>query len=224
MMTNLEHPLVQDYLSRLRAQAAALLEGEARELVADIEEHFVAAERQGRTSEADIRTLLDRLGTPESVVAAAAPPAPPAPAGSGIPRREGMTVMLLIVAEVLVLTVLLAPIGIIVWLVGLVMLVLCRRWNTTQRAQAWIVLASGVPVALLALAAIGMTAYTDMSCAPDGSNAATCDPTASAPPAWVPWLVGLLGIGFGLLQVVIARRLLAAVGEHGPAPKGLRMR
>ena len=58
MMTNLEHPLVQDYLARLRAQAAALPEGEARELVADIEEHFVAAERQGRTSEADIRTLL----------------------------------------------------------------------------------------------------------------------------------------------------------------------
>lgn len=225
MMANLQHPLVVDYLTRLRSEALRLPDAEARDLVADIEEHFQAAEREGRTSEAELRTLIDRLGRPEDVVAAAAPDRS-APSAPPVPRREATTVGLLLTAEVPALTVLLLPIGIIVWIIGMVMLALCRRWNTSQRGTAWVVLASGLPIAMLALAvgSLAMSVSTQ-TCETGADGVEVCRQVASSgPPMWLPWLLAFAGIGYAVLQVVVARRLLSAVGEFGPRPRGLRLR
>lgn len=199
-----QHPLVTDYLTRLRASAFHHLpESDARDLMGQVQQQFDEATR-GAAGEAEVQALVDRLGTPEALVAAAAPPPAPESSPPGQPTREIRTVMLLLSAEVLALSVLLLPIGIIVWLVGMVMLALCRRWNTRQLATAWMVLASGFPLAMLALAAAGLASGRSIS--------------------WLPWVLAMVGIGFGALQVVTARRLLAAVGSHGPRPQGLRLR
>lgn len=229
-MMDTTHPLITDYLDRLRRAAVGLPETDARELAADIEEHFRAATDGRAISEAEVRTLIDRLGPPEDLVAAAAPPTTaPTTEPAAQPRREweATTVAMLLAAEVLILTILLIPIGLVVWVIGLVFLARCHRWTSSQRLRAGLVLGSGVPVALLALVASGMATFRSVSqaCSVDAAGVEHCTGAASSgPAAWVPWLLAALGIGYAALQIVTARRLLAAVGEHGPRPKGLRLR
>ena len=64
--------LVEDYLGRLDRAATTLPPDRRAELVAEIGEHIAAALEAGDpTSEAQVRTVLDRLGQPDEIVAAA---------------------------------------------------------------------------------------------------------------------------------------------------------
>lgn len=74
MMTALQHPLVVDYLSRLREETRRLPGGQARELYTDIETHLAdALDRPGHPpTEAEVRQVLDRLGEPSELVDEAA--------------------------------------------------------------------------------------------------------------------------------------------------------
>lgn len=64
--------LVAAYLARVERAASRLPAARREELLADLREHIeiVRAESEAET-EAQIRTILDRLGDPESIVAAA---------------------------------------------------------------------------------------------------------------------------------------------------------
>jgi uncharacterized membrane protein len=63
--------LVHDYLSRLDARAGRLPVDRRAELLAEVREHIeLAAKEAGGRDEATIRTILDRLGSPETIVAA----------------------------------------------------------------------------------------------------------------------------------------------------------
>ncbi len=65
--------LVRDYLGRLEAEARRLTPREATDLVADVGEHIEAAlAAAGSRDAATVREILDRLGPPEAIVAAAA--------------------------------------------------------------------------------------------------------------------------------------------------------
>jgi uncharacterized membrane protein len=64
------HPLATDYLRRLDAAAAVLPALDRDELVAQIRDHVDAGLAPDAT-EADVRNLLDDLGSPEQIVAAA---------------------------------------------------------------------------------------------------------------------------------------------------------
>jgi len=65
-------PLVDDYLRRLDAAASALPTHRRDELISEIRDHLQEALRQSATSdEVAVRNLLERLGTPEEIVAAA---------------------------------------------------------------------------------------------------------------------------------------------------------
>ncbi len=61
--------LVDDYLERLDAALDALPTAQAAELVDEIDAHIAAAraELPGGGSEAELRTLLDRLGSPAEI-------------------------------------------------------------------------------------------------------------------------------------------------------------
>jgi uncharacterized membrane protein len=77
MTTMQRDPLVDDYLRRLEAAAPGLPRERRRELVAEIEEHIDAALGEGGAcDEAAVRNVLERLGPPEEIGAAADPPAP----------------------------------------------------------------------------------------------------------------------------------------------------
>jgi hypothetical protein len=93
--------LVAAYLARVERAASRLPAGRREELLGDLREHIeIARAESGAESEAEVRTILERLGDPESIVAAAdtqtdlprvtapAGPFPPAPAMPAAPHHH----------------------------------------------------------------------------------------------------------------------------------------
>ena len=86
--------IVDEWLSALEQAAAAVLPPDRRrELLADLREHIAVAraELQPET-EVGVRTILDRLGDPDVIVAEARddhPGPPPAAPASGAPQATG---------------------------------------------------------------------------------------------------------------------------------------
>jgi hypothetical protein len=105
-------PLVDDYLRRLDAAASTLPPDERDELVSEIRDHLQEALRQTPPGDqAAVRNALERLGSPDEIVAAAADPAPAQPAG------VGSQVNVLAIASVVVAVVWFAGLGAVLALV-----------------------------------------------------------------------------------------------------------
>ena len=91
-------PLVEDYLRHLEAVAAVLPEYRRAELLAEIRAHLDEALRQVPAGdEAAVRSVLERLGSPEEIVAAAADPMPdgqfvPYPVPAPAPETNGLAI------------------------------------------------------------------------------------------------------------------------------------
>jgi uncharacterized membrane protein len=146
--------LVRDYLSRLDATAHRLPVDRRVELLAEVGEHIeIALKQAGSRDEATIRTILDRLGSPETIVAAeevaeygyvpvsVAPPAPSATQpGSRWGPLEGIALLLVTVGAVLLPVV--GP------LVGIVLIIVSTRatWRTK-----FIVSTAGIALTVLLL-------------------------------------------------------------------------
>ncbi|MEU5691730.1 hypothetical protein [Actinosynnema sp. NPDC020468] len=81
--STVDHPLVVGYLDRLEHAAAALPAHRRAELLEEIRAH-VELSLPGTPSEADVRTLLDRVGDPTEIVAAEWDATPPTAPGSGV--------------------------------------------------------------------------------------------------------------------------------------------
>ena len=91
MTTQVLHPLAADYLERLRATARRLPRARRDELLAEIEVHLTEAIAPDATN-AEALTALDRLGSPEEIVAAETPATPAGPLFSAIfLARRGKT-------------------------------------------------------------------------------------------------------------------------------------
>ena len=70
-------PLADDYLRRLEAAASALPVHQREELVSQIRDHLQEALRQTPAGDkAAVRNVLERLGAPEEIAAAATDPPP----------------------------------------------------------------------------------------------------------------------------------------------------
>jgi uncharacterized membrane protein len=148
MTTAARHPLVEGYLRSLQTEAARLPYDQARELLADIDEHLGAA-LPPDPSEAEIRNVLDRLGTPTELVEAAGgqlaeEPHRPKPFSS-----PGGAILCLVMAEVLSIAL---PISVPLWILGLVMMVRATVWSDRQRLLGLIALGSGMPAVFVFLA------------------------------------------------------------------------
>ena len=91
-------PLVEDYLRHLEAVASGLPAYRREELLAEIRAHLAEAMRQVPAGdEAAVRSVLDRLGSPEEIVAAAADPMPdgqfvPFPVPAPAPETNGLAI------------------------------------------------------------------------------------------------------------------------------------
>lgn len=86
MTTVHRDPLVDAYLRRLDAAARDLPAGRRAELSAELEEHIEDALREaGARDEATVRNVLDRLGPPEEIAAAAGASGAPAPEAARAP-------------------------------------------------------------------------------------------------------------------------------------------
>jgi len=70
MAVSLDHPAVAEYLRRLDQAAARLPAGRRGELIEEIRGHVSEALAAIGDDEAAVRGVLDRLGSPEEIVAA----------------------------------------------------------------------------------------------------------------------------------------------------------
>jgi uncharacterized membrane protein len=173
--------LIEEYLEALRRAAASLPPDQRDDLVGGIEEHIAEARRMGVTSEADVRTLLDRLGRPAAIVAESAPAVPPPPAATVKPpgRVEFAAIACLILAEFTVLTILLIPLALVFWIAGLVCLFISGAWTTRQKVRALAILGSGF---ILASVVLGLT-FVATGTTSSVCNAPTTTAERASPPA-----------------------------------------
>ena len=148
--------LVEDYLARLHTAAQTLPPDRREELVEGITEHLQAARAAGAAAdEAAVRTLLDRLGEPEEIVAAAREDGATTPAygpaygptygrwsasdAGAVPAAPGTG---LEVAALVLLT-FGSFIPLVGWLVGVVLLWTSTRWRVWEKVLATLVVPGG---------------------------------------------------------------------------------
>jgi uncharacterized membrane protein len=137
--------LVHTYLDHLRSEAAVLPPGRRAELLAEIQAHLAEARRApGGDTDIAVLTLLDRLGSPEEIVAAAmaeeeaASGAVAADARQdrrGLPGRDLAAILLL-------------PLGgfvfLVGWFAGVLLLWTSENWTTRHKVIGTLALPFGV--------------------------------------------------------------------------------
>ncbi len=117
-MTVTMHPMGEEYLQRLGRAARVLPRGQREELLAEVRSHLEAG-LPPDASEAEARNVLDALGSPADIVAAARP--------DHVPTRRGAR-------EVLALLFLVTGLPpVLGWLVGVGLLVSSPLWSVRQK-------------------------------------------------------------------------------------------
>lgn len=187
-------PLVRDYLRRLDRAAAALPPDRRTDLLGEIGEHIAVARASGAgDDEAAVRTVLDRLGEPEEIVAAAheemparwgtpggawddGPPLVPQPRGTG---HELAAVLLLTVGSL---------VPVVGWLVGAVLLWTSSLWRTREKVLGTLVVPFGPGLALFGSALLVAPFGRSETCSTTGGfgTGATLEPAVPPPPAAAP--------------------------------------
>ena len=168
--------LVANYLARLQAALRDLPAARRDELLEQVSEHIATARAElgAQASEAEIRTLLERLGDPAAIAAEAGEPVQP------LQARPGWM-------EVAVLVLL--PIGGIVlpvlgWFVGVALLWISERWSVRDKLLGTFVVPGGLALPL----ALGLFASSVQSCVSNpvpvssDSSAPVC---TGGPPGWL---------------------------------------
>ena len=216
-------PLVEDYLRRLDAAAYPLGEDRRSELLGGIREHIEAAVESGEVyDEASLRALLDRLGDPEEIVAAARDD--DGPAGTPYPlrtppgvayRRAGIG---LEITAALFLTVgsVLFVVG---WLVGVVLAWSSRRWTLGEKLVATLVFPGG-PFAVLFLAgSISGVTMCSSGTSVDANGVETVTPETCTTDGVVlpPWLGIPLLFAWLCLPIVVAGVLVMRARRRADA-------
>jgi len=120
--------LVDAYLNELAAEAEALPAGRRDELLDDVKAHIAEAREGGATSEDEIREVLQRLGRPSEIVAAATDGLVQVEVPPRLRPQDFVAVGLLMFAPYLLsFSVIAAMVG---WAIGLGMLWSSNRWTT----------------------------------------------------------------------------------------------
>jgi uncharacterized membrane protein len=201
------HPVARDYVTRLTAAAQVLPADEAAELVDDISTHLRDA-LTGRPGEAEVRTVLDRLGTPHELVAAAGgAPVMPAPVPTPAPHRDRLGAIEIIALICLIgaeLMFFLFPLTIPFWLTGVILLLVSGVWSGRQKAWGAAGLATGVPVTMILLFA-SPPAETSM-CVVSPSTPQVCT-SSGGWPGWAYAIVWGILVAYLCLQAYSVWRL-----------------
>ena len=129
--------LVRDYLRRLERAAAPLAPSRRAELVAEIREHIDdALLTAGATDEVAVRNVLERLGPPEEIAAAAGPSQ----------RRSGRLELAAMIA---------LAVPFVGWLVGVVLVAASRAWTGREKVVGIAICLVPVFIAGLGFVAVG---------------------------------------------------------------------
>jgi uncharacterized membrane protein len=132
--------LVDDYLDQLEQELRDVPRARRRELVDEIAQHIADG---GAHSEAELRTLLDRLGEPADIADEARERFGITPrSDTGYPWFETVALILLLPGSFV-------PFG---WIAGVVMLWMSRRWTRGDKLIGTFVVPGGVGWVAVALA------------------------------------------------------------------------
>ena len=137
-MRTVTQSLVDDYLRQLEHEARVLPHRDQRELVAEIRAHVDAALGTD-ASEADVRNVLDELGTPAEIIAAAQPPR----SGPSRGAHEVFAVILILFGGFVF--------PLVGWLVGVGLLLSSPLWSGRQKLLGVLVWPGGLSLVLLVL-------------------------------------------------------------------------
>lgn len=211
MTTSTVERLVADYLSRLEAASASLAPDRRDELLEEISSHIATARAASTAGdEAGMRTLLERLGQPEVIAAAALDDSPSTGARPHWVSSRPSTALELTAVLMLTAGSFLPVVG---WLVGVVLVWVSSRWTTAEKLLGTLVVPLGPGGALmlgglLTQTCSGSTLVTQESGSDTVVTTGTC--TGFALPQWlgVPLLVLAL-VAPVVVAVVLYRRARA---------------
>jgi uncharacterized membrane protein len=136
--------LVDDYLKQLDSELADVPRLRRKEIVEEISEHIAEARAASPSQgEAEIRTLLDRLGDPAEI-------ASEAKERFGVQPRKSRALEIATLLLLLVGGVVLPVIG---WLIGVVLLWVSDAWDSRDKLIGTLVVPGGLllPLALLTI-------------------------------------------------------------------------
>jgi hypothetical protein len=192
MMTT-THPLADDYVRRLDRAARVLPRRDREDLIAEIRTHLDSGLPADAT-EADVRNLLDELGPPENIVAAAAGPQP------ATPRRGAREVFALI----LLVTGLPPLLG---WLVGVGLLLWSPLWSTRQKLLGILVWPGGYTILL------GLGVASSAASCPRPASPAANAPTGCVSSGLSVWWI-IAAILLAAAPLLVATYLYRAAGRR----------
>ncbi|TMC54913.1 MAG: hypothetical protein E6J20_03055 [Chloroflexi bacterium] len=181
--------LVDGYLGRLELELLDVPEDKRREIIEEIRDH-IADERRSLSSEsdADLLNLLDRLGDPAEIAAAARggkAEAPPAQSRVGV---------------VEILALILTP---VIWPVGVVLLWASAAWTTRQKLLGTLVPVGGYPAILFVVGVVplmfGTSSYCSFGTDSSGQVYNDCQP----PPLQIVAGIVYLAITVALLALPV---------------------
>jgi hypothetical protein len=130
MKGSLGNPIADEFLRNVERESRVLPPGRRAELIDDLRAHLREAVAEADGDEAHLRTLVDALGSPHEIVAAAEPAGRPRLAG-----RDLAAILLLLLGGFL------AFVG---WFAGVVLLWASPAWNTRQKLLGTLVVPGGL--------------------------------------------------------------------------------
>jgi hypothetical protein len=138
-MTYNPEPEIRHYLKRLSEATRGLPRGRRRELVAEIEQHIRDALLETPVySEAEMLTVLDRIGDPDEIAAAASA----RPESTRSTAMETWAIILLLLGGFLFL---------VGWIAGVVLLWSSSIWTTREKIIGTLVVPGGLATGIFAL-------------------------------------------------------------------------
>ena len=201
MMTTTADSLVADYLHQLERAARALPRAQREELLAEIRAHLDSGIGPD-ASEAEVRNLLDDLGPPADIVAAAAPDREPTRRGA----REVFGLVLLVTGFPPILG----------WLAGVGLVLWSPLWTARQKVLGILVwpggLVGGIGVSL-ALAPTSNRISCDLTAAGDIIAGSCVSTDTGVHPAMAAILIAIALIP----PIVVATYLYWAAGRRAEA-------
>lgn len=131
--------VVEEYLRELDRALYNLPVGRRREIVAEIREHIgeAASAHGGEPTEAEMRTILDQVGEPETIAEEARQRFGISESRGGV--LEGFAIVFLLIGGIVI--------PLLGWIVGVVMLWVSRVWTTRDKVLGTLVLPGGLGLA-----------------------------------------------------------------------------
>ena len=189
MNTTVADELVARYLAQLQTALRELPPGRREELLDEVSEHIAAARAElgPQPTEAQIRTMLERVGDPDAIAAEASPAKV-----NSVPRPGWREVVALI----------LLPIGGIIipllgWFIGVALLWTSEHWSVRSKLIGTLVVPGGLALPLgLAM----FPAFTE-NCSSSPTSATSGDASGTLCTGGTPGWLEVVGPVVGVLLV-----------------------